>query len=50
MCSSFLDSASQRTGAACRCVLDAMMDEKTFTIKESFVEDVAGLQRRFRCA
>lgn len=26
-----------------------MLDEKTFTIKESFVEDVVGLQRRFRC-
>ncbi|KAK9845371.1 hypothetical protein WJX81_004761 [Elliptochloris bilobata] len=30
------------------CVLDAMLDDKSFTIRESFVADVAGLQRRFR--
>lgn len=50
MCFSFTDGASQQVHAARRCVLDAMLDEKTFTIKESFVEDVIGLQRRFRCA
>jgi len=32
-----------------RCVLDAMLDEKSFRIREPFVDDVAGLQRRFRC-
>ena len=50
MCFSFTDSTQQRVHATGRCVLDAMLDEKTFTIKESFVEDVVGLQRRFRCA